>query len=92
MRRLVTLLAMILSAALAARAVAAQQVSGLPRVGLLFFGSQESVSRGSALFREGMQSLGWTGGATSRSSIASPMAIRRGCPQMPSTSLRERSM
>jgi putative ABC transport system substrate-binding protein len=63
MRRLVTLLAMILSAALAARAVAAQQVSGLPRVGLLFFGSQESVSRGSALFREGMQSLGWTGGS-----------------------------
>jgi putative tryptophan/tyrosine transport system substrate-binding protein len=62
MRRLVTLVAVILAAGLAACGVAAQQASGLPRVGLLFLGT-ESGSRGSAEFREGMQSLGWTEGS-----------------------------
>jgi hypothetical protein len=62
MRRLVTLVAVILAAGLSACGVAAQQVSGLPRVGLLFLGT-ESASRGSAEFREGMQSLGWTEGS-----------------------------
>lgn len=64
MRRLVTLLALavILATGPAADELAAQQFSGLPRVGLLFLGSPEQ-SRGSAVFREGMQSLGWAEGS-----------------------------
>lgn len=53
---------MIFATALAARGLAAQPAPGMPRVGLLFLGSQEQ-SRGSAEFREGMRSLGWTEGS-----------------------------
>jgi putative tryptophan/tyrosine transport system substrate-binding protein len=62
MRRTVTLITAFFAAAIAGSGAVAQQVSGLPRVGLLFLGT-ESASRGSAPFREGMQSLGWTEGS-----------------------------
>ena len=63
MRRLVTLLAIILIAAPAAREAAAQEVSGVPRVGLLIPGSPGRMSAGDE-FREGMRSLGWIEGKT----------------------------
>jgi len=62
MRRAVTLITAFFATAIAGSGALAQQVSGLPRVGLLFLGSQEQ-SRGSAEFREGMRSLGWTDGS-----------------------------
>jgi putative ABC transport system substrate-binding protein len=63
MSRLVILLAATLAAVLAAGGVAAQQVSGLPRVGLLHQGSP-SHSPAAGEFREGMRSLGWIEGST----------------------------
>jgi putative ABC transport system substrate-binding protein len=65
-RRLVALLAVILTAALAAHGAAAQPVvSGVPRVGLLFLGSREpDQDRRVAAFHEGMRSLGWIEGTT----------------------------
>ena len=63
MRRLVTLLAIILTAAPAARETAAQEVSGVPRVGLLIAGSPGRVSAHDE-FRGGMRSLGWVEGNT----------------------------
>jgi hypothetical protein len=62
-RPLVTVFVLILVVGATACGAAAQQVSGLPRVGLLFLGSEESVSRSSAPFLEGMQSLSWTEGS-----------------------------
>jgi putative tryptophan/tyrosine transport system substrate-binding protein len=65
MRRLVLLLSVILAASLANGGVAAQQVSGMPRVGLLLPGSPEGrAPRPGDNFREGMRSLGWIEGST----------------------------
>ena len=58
--QLVTLLAVLLAASLATRGLAAQQVSGLPRVGFLYLGSSEQA--GDAI-HEGMRSLGWFEGS-----------------------------
>jgi putative ABC transport system substrate-binding protein len=60
-RRLVTLLGVILAAVPAACGVAAQQVPGLPLVGLLTLSSQQNF-RGKAAFLEGMRSLNWIEG------------------------------
>jgi putative ABC transport system substrate-binding protein len=62
MKRAITLITAFFAAAIAGSWAVAQQVSGPPRVGLLFLGSQEQ-SRGSTEFREGMRSLGWTDGS-----------------------------
>jgi putative ABC transport system substrate-binding protein len=62
-RRLLTLLAIILAAAPATREAAAQEISGVPRVGLLIAGSPGRVSAHDE-FREGMRSLGWVEGNT----------------------------
>jgi putative ABC transport system substrate-binding protein len=58
--QLVTLLAVLLAASLATRGLAAQQASGLPRVGFLYLGSSEQA--GDAI-HEGMRSLGWFEGS-----------------------------
>jgi putative ABC transport system substrate-binding protein len=58
-RRLVTLLAVILAVAAPAREMMAQQVSGVPRVGVLLENSPEQGGRAANEFREGMRSLGW---------------------------------
>jgi putative ABC transport system substrate-binding protein len=63
-RRLVILLAVLLAGAAMARIGVGQQVSGVPRVGLLMLGSPEQGGRGGAEFREGMRSLGWIEGST----------------------------
>jgi len=62
--RPVTLLVVTLAAALAARGVAAQQVSGVPRVGMLLQSSAEHERRGVDNFREGMRSIGWIEGSS----------------------------
>jgi putative tryptophan/tyrosine transport system substrate-binding protein len=59
MRRLITLLAAVLAVTATARGVAAQQVSGVPRVGVLLENSPEQGRRAANEFREGMRSLGW---------------------------------
>jgi putative ABC transport system substrate-binding protein len=58
--QLVTLLAVLLAASLATRGLAAQQASGLPRVGFLYLGSPEQA--GDAI-HEGMRSPGWFDGS-----------------------------
>jgi putative tryptophan/tyrosine transport system substrate-binding protein len=53
----------VLVSVLAARGVAAQQVTGVPRVGLLHQTSPGRTTAGDE-FREGMRSLGWSEGRT----------------------------
>src|ERR1700740_1997881 len=57
------LLAMILVAGFAPRGVA-EQVSGVPRVGLLQWPSPQLGRLAAGEFREGMRSLGWVEGST----------------------------
>jgi putative ABC transport system substrate-binding protein len=64
MRRLVTLLAAVLAVTAAACGAAAQQVSGVPRVGMLHQTSAEFGKLSGDEFREGMRSLGWIEGST----------------------------
>jgi putative tryptophan/tyrosine transport system substrate-binding protein len=66
MRRLVILLVVMLAAGAMAYGVAAQQVSAVPRVGLLIPGSaeQRGGSRARDEFLEGIRSLGWVEGST----------------------------
>jgi putative ABC transport system substrate-binding protein len=63
MKRLLLLLALILVEAATSGRANAQQVSGVPRVGLLHWGSS-AWAPASGEFREGMRSLGWTEGST----------------------------
>jgi putative ABC transport system substrate-binding protein len=62
MRRLVALLALILTAAFAAPGAIAQPASRMPRVGVLVPGSPQH-SHGLDDFRQGMQSVGWAEGS-----------------------------
>ena len=62
--RLATLLAVILTAAITGGGVAAQQVSGVPHVGLLHWPRPEMGRLAAGEFREGMRSLGWIEGST----------------------------
>jgi putative ABC transport system substrate-binding protein len=63
-RRLVAFLAVVFVAGVTAREVAAQPVSGVPRVGLLHWPAAEFGKLAAGEFREGMQSLGWIEGNT----------------------------
>jgi putative ABC transport system substrate-binding protein len=63
-RRLVILLALLLAGAAMARVGVAQQVAGVPRVGVLHQTSQENGKRARDAFAEGMRSLGWIEGST----------------------------
>src|ERR1700738_3962184 len=63
MRRLVALLTVILAAGAMICGVAAEQVSRVPRVGVLHQTSPEQTRAGDN-FREGMRSLGWIEGST----------------------------
>ena len=62
MRLLIVALVAILTAGATAGGVAGQQVSGMPRVGVLVPGSPERP-QGLEDFRQGMRSLGWTEGS-----------------------------
>jgi putative ABC transport system substrate-binding protein len=64
MRPLVTLLMVVLATGVAARGVAAQQVTGVPRVGLLHQTTPDFGKLSGDEFREGMRSLGWIEGST----------------------------
>jgi putative tryptophan/tyrosine transport system substrate-binding protein len=59
-----TLLAVMLAVGVAAPGVAAQQVAGVPRVGLLHQTSPKFGKLSGDEFREGMRSLGWIEGST----------------------------
>jgi len=63
-KRLLLLLALILAAAATPDRAAAQQVSGVPRVGLLHWPSPELGRLAAGEFRDGMRSLGWIEGST----------------------------
>ena len=60
----VALIAVIFVAGATAREVAAQPVSGVPRVGLLHWPPGELGKLAAGEFREGMSSLGWIEGST----------------------------
>jgi putative ABC transport system substrate-binding protein len=64
MRRLLIVLALFLAAGVVPGGTAAQQISGLPRVGVLAPSSPEQSGRSVDDFREGMRSLGWIEGST----------------------------
>src|SRR5947209_19977642 len=66
MRRLLTFVVVISVVAAAVSGVVAQQVSGVPRVGVLNQGSPETLTGRLAVdeFREGMRSLDWIEGRT----------------------------
>src|SRR5215472_6658964 len=64
MTRLLLLLALILAAAATPDRAAAQQVSGVPRVGLLHWPSPELGRLAAGEFRDGMRSLGWIEGSS----------------------------
>src|SRR5260370_35111446 len=63
-RRLLILGTGVLAVAAATGEALAQQVSGLPRVGVLHLESPERAALTSNEFRDGMRSLGWIDGAT----------------------------
>ena len=64
MRCPMTLLAVMLAVGVAASGVMAQQVAGVPRVGLLHQTSSEFGRLSGEEFREGMRALGWIEGNT----------------------------
>src|SRR5215831_14592145 len=64
MTRLLFLLALILAEAATPGRAGAQQVSGVPRVGLLHLPSPQLGRLAAGEFREGMRSLGWIEGST----------------------------
>ena len=63
MRRIAALIAVLLAAGVTGRAIMAQRLSGVPRVGVLAPLSREETPKSVDDFLTGMRTLGWVDGA-----------------------------